>query len=149
MADITPFPVDLDAEVISLDGNWYTRDDLAQRIKGMLDKGDFAIARYSAALEQLTSAIRSVRTLAFRATPELADAVNLLANRGGVTVGHVLREAVIAVVKAERLEVTARVAVPSGKPPPPPPGQRAVQPVEAQAASAHGPVELTNRKVPI
>ncbi len=91
---MSQFPVDVDAEAIFLDNVWYTRSDLARRIKTMLDEGDFAISRPSAALEELTSTLQSVRTLAFRLTPDLADALNQLATRSDKTVGQLLREAV-------------------------------------------------------
>jgi len=88
------FPVDVDAEAIFLDNAWYTRDDLVRRIKTMIDQGDFAVARPSAALEELTATMQSVRTMAFRLTPDLADALNQLATRSDKTVGQLLREAV-------------------------------------------------------
>jgi hypothetical protein len=88
------FPVDVDAEAIFLDNAWYTRDDLARRIKMMIDQGDFAISRPSAALEELNRTMQSVRTLMFRVTPDLADALNQLATRSDKTVGQLLRDAV-------------------------------------------------------
>ena len=88
------FPVDVDAEAVLLDNAWYTREDLARRIKTMIDQGDFAISRPSAALEELTLTMQSVRTMMFRVTPDLADALNQLATRSDKTVGHLLREAV-------------------------------------------------------
>ncbi len=88
------FPVDVDAEAVFLDNAWYTREDLARRIKTMIDQGDFAIARPSAALEELTQTLQSVRTMMFRVTPDLADALNQLATRSDKTVGQLLREAV-------------------------------------------------------
>ncbi len=88
------FPVDVDAEAVLLDNAWYTREDLARRIKTMIDQGDFAISRPSAALEELTQTMQSVRTMMFRVTPDLADALNQLATRTDKTVGQLLREAV-------------------------------------------------------
>ncbi len=101
------FPVDVDAETVFFDNVWYTREDLAARIKSMIDQGDFAIARPSAALEELTATLQSVRTMAFRVTPDLADALNQLATRTGKTVGHLLREAAAGLV-----------TLPHGAPPP-------------------------------
>ena len=93
---MSQMPIDLDAEAIYFEGHWYTRDDLARRIKAMLDAGDFAVTRPSAALEQLTSVISSVRTLAFRATPDLVEAVNAGAARAGKSVGGFIRDALSA-----------------------------------------------------
>lgn len=86
-------PIDLDSETIQYEGHWYTRDELAKRIKAMLDAGDFAVGRPSQALEQLTHTLSGLRTMAFRVTPEMADALNQLAARQGRGVGAVIREA--------------------------------------------------------
>ncbi len=88
-------PIDLDAEAILFDDQWSTRDELARRIKAMLDAGDYSIARQSAALEQLTLTIASVRTLAFRATPDLVEALNMAAARSGKSVGGFIRDTLI------------------------------------------------------
>jgi hypothetical protein len=86
-------PIDIDAEAIYFDGHWYTRDDMARRIKAMLDQGDFAVSRPSTALEQLTAVVSTVRSLAFRATPEMIEAVNAGAARAGKSVGAFIRDA--------------------------------------------------------
>ncbi len=89
---MSQLPIDIDAEAIYFDGHWYTRDDMARRIKAMLDQGDFAVSRPSAALEQLIAVISSVRTLAFRATPDMIEAINAGAARSGKSVGAFIRE---------------------------------------------------------
>src|SRR4051812_48853222 len=89
---MTQLPIDIDAEAIYFDGHWYTRDDLARRIKAMLDGGDFAITRPSQALEQLTGVVGSVRTLAFRATPDMVESINAGAARAGKSVGAFIRD---------------------------------------------------------
>lgn len=91
---MSQFPIDVDAEAIFFDGAWYTREDLSRRIRAMLDAGDFNVARPSMALQELTQMMEGVRTLAFRAQPELADALTELATRLGQSVGGVIREAV-------------------------------------------------------
>jgi hypothetical protein len=91
-------PIDLDSEAVQYDGKWYTRDELARKIKAMLDGGDFAISRPSQALEQLTATVANLRTVAFRATPEMADALNAHAAKAGKSAGQVLREALAGVL---------------------------------------------------
>lgn len=91
---MSQFPVDVDAEAIFVDGTWYTREDLSRRIRAMLDAGDFNVARPSMALQELTQMMQGVRTLAFRAPPELAEALTELASRTQQSVGAVIREAV-------------------------------------------------------
>lgn len=113
-------PIDVDAEAIFLDGAWYTREDLARRIKSMIDEGDFNVARPSAALEALSSTLQQVRTVQFRVTPDLADALNQLATRTGNSVGQLVREAVMRMLTQDaspqeslRRDDTVKAAAPT------------------------------------
>lgn len=87
-----PLQIDLDAEAVLFDGHWLTRDDLARRIRTMLDGGDYAVTRQSQALEELTKTVQAVRTITFRATPDLVEALNMFASRAGQSVGALVRE---------------------------------------------------------
>lgn len=91
---MSQWAIDLDTESIQYDEQWYTREELARRIKTMLDNGDFAVGRPSQALEQLTLTLSNLRTIAFKITPEMADAVQQAAARQGRTVGGLIREAI-------------------------------------------------------
>lgn len=102
--------VDLDSETILFEGQWYTRDDLARRIKGMLDAQDFAVTKPSQALEALTSALQNVRTMAFRVPAELVEQVNAAAVSQGKSVGALLREAVAASLREGRDAFIPRAA---------------------------------------
>ncbi|MBL8956488.1 MAG: ribbon-helix-helix protein, CopG family [Myxococcaceae bacterium] len=121
---MSQLPIDIDAEAIYFDGHWYTRDDMARRIKAMLDQGDFAVSRPSAALEQLIAVISSVRTLAFRATPDMIEAINAGAARSGKSVGAFIREA-----------LAQQLGVPSSDFGPAPVEQQAQQPQTAARPS--------------
>lgn len=128
------YPLDLDAETISLDGHWYTRDELARRIKTMLDAGDFSVTRPSQALEQLTQTLAALRTIAFRAPPDLADALAARAARLGKTPGGVVREALIAYLGAgDSLGLATQRALT------PQPVPVAVQPLHVVVAAATAP----------
>ncbi|MFZ5471102.1 MAG: CopG family transcriptional regulator [Myxococcota bacterium] len=112
---MSQLPLDLDKEAIQLDGTWYTREELARRIKSMLDGGDFAIGKPSQALEQLTTVLASIRTVTFRATAEIAEALNAAASRQGVTVAAVIREALAKHLSLSALETgPKRPAMASG-----------------------------------
>lgn len=87
------FEVDYDAEAVWLDDAWFTRDELAARIKTMIEGGDYRLARPSAALEVLESAMNNARVLAARVPPELASAVEQAADAAGRPVGALIREA--------------------------------------------------------
>lgn len=99
---MSQFPVDVDAEAIFLDGAWYTREDLSRRVRAMLDQGDFNVARPSLALQELTQTMQGIRTLAFRATPQLAEQLTEYATRNQLSVGAVIRDAVAQFISGER-----------------------------------------------
>jgi hypothetical protein len=86
--------IDLDSESVWLDGAWWTRADLARRIKEMIEAGDFRVSRPSQALERLEAALAQARVLSVRMPADLADAVGATAARLGRPVGHLVREAV-------------------------------------------------------
>ncbi|HEX9402733.1 MAG TPA: ribbon-helix-helix protein, CopG family [Anaeromyxobacter sp.] len=86
--------IDLDSESVWLDGAWYTRQDLARRIKEMIETGDFRVSRPSQALERLEAALAQARVVTVRMPADLADTVSATASRLGRPVGHLVREAV-------------------------------------------------------
>lgn len=86
--------IDLDSESVWLDGAWYTRQELARRIKEMIETGDFRVSRPSQALERLEAALAQARVVTVRMPAELADAVSAAAARLGRPMGHLVREAV-------------------------------------------------------
>jgi predicted DNA-binding protein len=86
--------IDLDSESVWLDGAWYTRDDLARRIKEMIEAGDFRVSRPSQALERLEAALGQAQVVAVRMPEDLAQAASATAARLGRPVGHLVREAV-------------------------------------------------------
>jgi len=93
---MTPFEIDLDSECVWLDDTWLNRDDLVSKIKGMIDAGDYQIARPSQALELLTKSLAQARLLALRITPEMSDALNALSSQTGRPVGALARDAIAA-----------------------------------------------------
>ncbi len=86
--------IDLDSESVWLDGAWYTRQDLARRIKDMIETGDFRVSRPSQALERLEAALAQARVLTVRMPADLAETVSATASRLGRPIGHLVREAV-------------------------------------------------------
>jgi hypothetical protein len=128
--------IDLDAEAILFDGHWYTRDDLARRIKAMLDAGDFNVTRPSTALEQLTQVMASVRTVAFRATPDIVEALNRSAATHGKTVGNRIRELLLVGLTGAGGGVAI---LPQAEPAPSPaPAPPPIKPIAAPAGGGGG-----------
>jgi predicted DNA binding CopG/RHH family protein len=86
------FQVDLDGEQVLFDGTWYAKEDLAQKIRGMVDGGDYRVSRPSAALEALENALSGLRSLTLRLPVEHAEALAAEAARQGLPVGAFTRE---------------------------------------------------------
>ena len=87
------FEIDYDVEAVWLDEAWFTREELASRIKQMIEGGDYRLSRPSAALERLEAAIGQARVLAARVAPDVAEAVERAAEESRRPVGAVIREA--------------------------------------------------------
>jgi hypothetical protein len=86
------FQVDLDGEQVLFDGIWYSKEDLAQKIRGMVDGGDYRVSRPSAALEALQNALLGLRALTLRLPAEQAEFLAAEAARQGMPVGAFTRE---------------------------------------------------------
>ena len=86
------FQVDLDGEQVLFDGTWYSKEDLAQKIRGMVDGADYRISRPSAALEALQNALMGLRSLTLRLPVEQAEFLAAEAARLGMPVGAFTRE---------------------------------------------------------
>src|SRR6266540_2267119 len=80
--------IDLDSESVWLDGAWYTRQDLARRIKDMIETGDFRVSRPSQALERLEAALAQARVLTVRMPADLAETVSATAYGVAQPVAH-------------------------------------------------------------
>lgn len=137
---MSQLPIDLDTESIQYEGQWYTRDELARRIKGMLDSGDFAVGKPSQALEQLTVTLASLRTITFKATPDLAEAINQAASRQGRGVGGLIREAISEYVGFASLP--AREGAPPHSGTGDRPGKRPTEPELPAVVSAPAPAVI-------
>jgi predicted DNA-binding protein len=115
--------IDLDSESVWLDGAWYTRQELAHRIKEMIETGDFRVPRPSQALERLEAALAQARVVAVRMPADLAEAVDEAAARLERPVGHLVREAVAyylaaaAVYRAQEGEADPAVEAELGRAP--------------------------------
>lgn len=104
--------IDLDSESVWLDGAWYTRQDLARRIKEMIETGDFRVSRPSQALERLESSLAQARVVAVRMPADLAETVSATASRLGRPIGHLVREAVAYYLAAAAAYGVAQPASP-------------------------------------
>lgn len=105
--------IDLDSESVWLDGAWYTRQELARRIKEMIETGDFRVSRPSQALERLEASLAQARVVNVRMPADLADAVASAAGRLGRPMGHLVREAVAYYLAAAAAYGAAQAGAPA------------------------------------
>jgi predicted DNA-binding protein len=127
--------IDLDSEAVWLDGAWYTRDELARRIKDMIEQGDFRVSRPSQALERLEAALSQAQLVHVRVPNDLAASLGEAAARLGRPLGHLVREAVAYYLAAAAAYGAAQAAQQqggAGAPPPPPPAAGPAEPVDLQ-----------------
>ena len=120
------FTIDLDSERIALDGAWLSKEDLARKIKELVDSGDFRVARPSAALEALEQALASLATVTVKLPASTLSALQGAANRSGRTLEALARELL------ER-----SIAAPATG------GQVSSPPIAVQPAPPAAPVPLT------
>jgi hypothetical protein len=140
------FQVDLDSEQVLFDGTWYSKDDLAHRIKAMVDGGDYRVSRPSAALEALQNALLGLRSLTLRLPAEQADALAAEAARQGLPVGAFARELLIRSLPAAPSAFSSGPAASVAVAPAPLPSPLALTsevPSPLEVATA---IPLTNRR---
>src|SRR5512138_3400192 len=125
--------IDLDSESVWLDGAWYTRQELARRIKEMIETGDFRVSRPSQALERLEAALAQARVVPVRMPDDLAEAVSSAAGRLGRPVGHLVREAVAYCLAAAAAYGAAQACGGAAQPQPEPGTDVEIQ-VDAEGA---------------
>ena len=102
--------IDLDAEALWFDGAWCTREDLARRIRELVEAGDYRVSRLSEALERLESALARTHVVATRVPAELAAALAVAARQAGRPMGHLVREAMAYYLAAAAAYTAAQKA---------------------------------------
>jgi predicted DNA-binding protein len=132
------FEIDLDSECVWLDDAWLNREDLVGKIKGMIDSGDYQIARPSGALESLTRSLAQARLLALRVTPEMSEALNAVSQQSGRPVGAIAREAIASWLAGAGEQPAAQPAL---RPSDELPAQPALQLTEQAAPAAEQAVQ--------
>jgi hypothetical protein len=90
------FEVDLDNEKIFMDNRWLARTELAAMLTERLASMDYNVGRLSMAIEYLDKTIKALESFSVRLTPEVAAQLRDTANRGGLPIGAVIREAVVS-----------------------------------------------------
>jgi hypothetical protein len=140
------FEVDLDGEQVLFDGTWYSKDELARKIKTMVESGDYRVSRPSAALEHLQTALGSLRTVTVRLPADVAEALTEAAARAGLPVGTMLRDALTRLALPQGRPVAVPHAAHAPPSPPPAAMGESVTPAEAAAAVSLTPKRRAEEK---
>jgi len=90
------FEVDLDNEKVFMDNRWLARTELATMLTERLASMDYNVGRLSMAIEHLDKTIKALESFTVRLTPEVAAQLRDTANRGGLPIAAVIREAVVS-----------------------------------------------------
>ncbi len=135
------FPIDLDSEKVLFDGTWYRKEDLARKIKAMVDGGDFKVTRPSSALELLEAALGTLRSVTLKLPAELADGLAAAASRVGKSLDAFAREALARSIGAAVPQAHAAPLAAASAPAPVPLSLgSAAAPIPLVAAAASAPV---------
>jgi hypothetical protein len=100
----TGLQVDLDRELILLEGQWLSRGDLASLLQKQLAALDHRVAGLALAIEQLDRAVKAAETLTVRLPAELSQRLREIATQRALPVGGVVREAVLAYLVGNALD---------------------------------------------
>jgi hypothetical protein len=99
--DNGPYDVDIDAQKVNYEGEWLTKDELAGKIRKMIDGQDFRIAAAGNALEFLQKTLANVREFSVKIGPSDADSLQRHAKKAGLETGVFIRQAVLAYLAAQ------------------------------------------------
>jgi hypothetical protein len=93
---MAPFDVDIDQEKVLCEGEWIGKMELVDRIRRMIETGDYRIGAAASALEYLQKTVSEVQEIRVRLLPDDLNRIEQGALQAGMTVGALLRQAVQA-----------------------------------------------------
>lgn len=99
--DKAAYDVDIDAQKVNYEGEWLTKDELAGKIRKMIDGQDFRIGAAGNALEFLQKTLANVREFSVKIGPSDADCLQRHAQKAGLETGVFIRQAILAYLAAQ------------------------------------------------
>ncbi len=90
---MAPFEVDIDQEKVLCEGEWIGKLELVDRIRRMIETGDYRIGAAGSALEYLQKTISEVQEIRVKLLPDDFNRIEQGALQAGMTVGAMLRQA--------------------------------------------------------
>jgi hypothetical protein len=95
------YDVDIDAQKVNFEGEWMTKDELAEKIRKMIDSQDFRIAAAGNALEFLQKTMANIQEFIVKVGPGDADSLQKHAQKAGLETGVFIRQAILAYLAAQ------------------------------------------------
>jgi hypothetical protein len=95
------YDVDIDAQKVNFEGEWMTKDELAEKIRRLIDGQDFRIGAAGNALEFLQNTLANVQEFSVRIGPSDADFLHKHAKKAGLDTGVFIRQAILAYLAAQ------------------------------------------------
>ena len=106
------YPIDIESEALQYEGEWFTREEIARKIRLQLENGDYVVAQHAQALEYLVQALASTRVLSLKVMPDMLERVNQEAARQSRSVGGIVRDALAQYLGISTPEKPGAVAEP-------------------------------------
>lgn len=95
------YDVDIDAQKVNFEGEWMTKDELAEKIRKMIDDQDFRIGTAGNALEFLQKTMANIQEFSVKVGPTDADTLQKHAKKAGLETGVFIRQAIMAYLAAQ------------------------------------------------
>ena len=99
--DKESYDVDIDAQKVNFEGEWLTKDELAEKIRKMIDSQDFRIGTAGNALEFLQKTLANIQEFSVKVGPSDADSLQRHAKKAGLDIGLFIRQAILAYLAAQ------------------------------------------------
>ncbi len=145
MSNNAVYEVDIDQEKVLFGNEWLGRQELAEKIKHMMENHDFRISGAGNALEFLVSSISNVRLVEVKISAAEADRIDRYAGRAGIKPLSFVRQAIQAYLATQPpLENAGQTAPAIQKQPQPVVTTITTEP--ARPGEEADAVELTDRK---
>ncbi len=147
MSNEALYEVDIDQEKVLFDNEWLGRQELADKIKHMIESQDFRISAAGNALEFLVNAVSNARRIEIKLSATDADRLDRYAERARVKPPAFARQAIQAYLAAQPPLENAGQTVPTQQPQPQPqPVVTTITTEPAKPGEEAEAVELTDRK---
>jgi hypothetical protein len=111
--DTGSYSVDIDAQKVNFGGEWLAKDELAEKIRKMIESQDFKIGAAGNALEFLQKTMTNIQEFSVKIGSSDAVCLEKHAQRAGLETGVFIRQAILAYLAAQPPLDTAIITEPA------------------------------------